>query len=398
MKPSLEVADIFRQFGPTYRAQHGAHMPIAQLRAMHAIEVCRTAELGGHVETCDHCDGKRISYNSCRNRHCPKCQGLDKERWRQARHQDLLPTPYFHVVFTLPQALRPLALRNQEVVYSLLFKAASQALLELGRDRKYLGGQIGFTALLHTWSQTLAYHPHLHCIVPGGGVSVDGHRWISSRKSFFVPVKALSALFRGKMIAYLKQACTSGELIFPGPIARWQGKRAFGQLCRELYGRDWVVYCKPPFTGPEETLDYLARYTHRVALTNERLLKLEGEEVHFRYRDSANGNRMRRMKLPAYEFIRRFLWHILPDHFVKIRHYGLLSNRQRTSKLRWSRYLLGAVPPGLSLRPSWQQLLQQLTGIDPTVCPSCGQGKMSTERILEPLWQRRQLPERRRSA
>ncbi len=400
MKPSLEVADIFRQHGEAYRERFAARLSIEQVRAMHAIEICRTAELGGHVEACDHCDGKRISYNSCRNRHCPKCQGLDKERWRQARQQDLLPIPYFHVVFTLPEELASLALRNQEIVYTLLFRAASQSLLELGRDRKYLGGQIGFTALLHTWSQTLTYHPHLHCIVPGGGLSPDGHRWISSRSNFLVPVKALSALFRGKMMAYLKQAYEAGELIFPGRIASWRDQRAFDQLCGDLYGKNWVVYCKPPFATPEKTLDYLARYTHRVALTNQRLIRLVKDEVLFRFRDSADSNRIKRMQLPAFEFIRRFLLHVLPDQFIKIRHYGLLSNRCRTSKLRWCKYLLGAVYPvaGQPVRLTWQQLLYRLTGIDPTVCPLCGKGKMVTQRVLEPLWKQRLPSLRRRSA
>ena len=400
MKPSIEVADIFRQYGEAYRERYHARLSIEQVRAMHAIEICRTAELGGHVEACDHCDGKRISYNSCRNRHCPKCQGLDKERWRQARQQDLLPVPYFHVVFTLPQELASLALRNQEIVYALLFRAASQSLLELGRDRQYLGAQIGFTALLHTWSQTLTYHPHLHCIVPGGGLSFDGHRWLSSRRNFLVPVKVLSALFRGKMMAYLKQAYEAAELIFPGRIAPWQDQRAFDQLCRDLYGKDWVVYCKPPISKPEKTLDYLARYTHRVALTNQRLIRLEEAQVLFRYRDSKNGNRIKRMTLPVVEFIRRFLLHVLPDQFIKIRHYGLLSNRCRTSKLRWCKYLLGAVcavaePP---VRLTWQQRLHRITGIDPTVCPLCGKGKMVTQRVLEPPWKQRLPPLRRRSA
>ena len=399
MKPSLEVADIFRQYGEAYRERFEAQLSIEQVRAMHAIEICRTAELGGHVEACDHCEGKRISYNSCRNRHCPKCQGLDKERWRQSRQQDLLPVPYFHVVFTLPEALASLALRNQEIVYALLFRAASQSLLELSRDRKYLGAQIGFTALLHTWSQTLTYHPHLHCIVPGGGLSPDGHRWIPSRHNFLVPVKVLSSLFRGKMMAYLKQAYEAAELIFPGRIAPWQDQQAFDQLCRDLYDKDWVVYCKPPFSKPEKTLDYLARYTHRVALTNQRLIRLEGAQVLFRYRDSKDRNRIKHMRLPAVEFIRRFLLHVLPDQFIKIRHYGLLSNRCRTPKLRWCKYLLGTyVVAERPVRLTWQQLLHRLTGVDPTICPLCGKGKMVTQRVLEPPWKQRLPPLRRRSA
>ena len=238
MKPSIEVADIFRQYGPAYREHYAPELSNEQLRAMHAIEVCRTAELGGHIEACDQCGKERICYNSCRNRHCPKCQGLDKERWRAARQQELLPVPYFHVVFTLPEELGPLALRNQEVVYALLFKAASQTLLELSRDPQHLGGQIGCTAVLHTWSQALMYHPHLHCIVPGGGLSEDGQRWIPSRADFFLPVQVLSRLFRGKMMTYLKAAYQADELIFPGRVACLQERGAFQRLCQAVYGKE----------------------------------------------------------------------------------------------------------------------------------------------------------------
>jgi hypothetical protein len=276
MASSLEVADIFRTFGAAYRAQYGDQTSREQRRAMRAIEICRTAELGGHIDECDQCGQVRISYNSCRNRHCPKCQTLDKERWLEAQAEALLPIPYFHVVFTLPEALGPLALRNPQVVYSLLFKAASETLLELSRDPHHLGAQIGITALLHTWSQTLIHHPHLHCIVTGGGLSEDGQEWIEARKDFFLPVKVLSRLFRGKMLAYVKKAYQADELIFPGRIAAWEDPRFFQEQLTGLYQKEWVVYCKPPLGRPEQVLGYLARYTHRVALTNDRILCVEG--------------------------------------------------------------------------------------------------------------------------
>jgi hypothetical protein len=389
MKASVEVAEVFRSFGAAYRERYGGQLSLEQLRAMRAIEVCRTAVLGGHVEACDQCGGERISYNSCRNRHCPKCQGLDKERWREAQQAALLPVRYFHLVFTLPVGLGPLALRNQAVVYALLFRAASETLLELSADPRHLGARIGFTAVLHTWSQTLEYHPHLHCIVTGGGLSADGQQWVSSRGDFFLPVAVLSRLFRGKMVAYLKQAYQARELAFPGLIAPLQERACFQQLCRALYAQEWVVYCKPPFAGPEKVLDYLARYTHRVALSNERLVRIEGDQVVFRYRDRRDHDRTKLLTLKAEEFIRRFLLHVLPEQFVKIRHYGLLSNRRRQAQLSQARQVLGAAPP--AERPTkpatWQELLLRLTGIDPTRCPHCGKGRMVTRQILVPWWQ-----------
>lgn len=388
MQSSIEVADIFRTFGKAYLARYGDQTSKEQRRAMHAIEICRTAELGGHVDACDRCEQVRISYNSCRNRHCPKCQTLDKERWLEARAEDLLPLPYFHVVFTLPQELGPLALRNQQVVYSLLFKAASETLVELSQDPQHLGAHIGVTALLHTWSQTLMYHPHLHCIVPGGGLTEDGSGWIASRADFFLPVQMLSRLFRGKMLAYLKSAYQADALIFPGTIAPWQDPTYFQTQLSLLYEKEWVVYCKPPLGRPEQVLDYLARYTHRVALTNDRILRLEEDQVIFRYRDSQDHNCIKEMRLDAIEFIRRFLLHILPDHFVKIRHYGLLSNRKRKACVQKAKALLGvaaSVAKDPAPRSTWQEIMERLTGIDPMRCPHCGQGKMVTRQILSPL-------------
>ena len=385
MKPSLEVADIFRTYGPAYREVHGHGMPVRHLRAMRAIEICRTAELGGHVDQCDHCGASRISYNSCRNRHCPKCQSLERERWLEARQKDLLPTSYFHLVFTLPEGLRPLALRNQKVVYNLLFKSGSETLIELAKDSRLLGAEIGLMALLHTWSQTLIDHPHLHCLVTGGGLSRDGKRWISSREDFFIPVKVLSSLFRGKFLDGLKKAYEAGELRFPGQIEELKEATAFKKFLTDLYHQKWVVYCKPPLKNPEKMMDYLGRYTHRVALSNDRLVKMEDDQVTFRWRDSAENNKIKRLTIEAFEFIRRFLLHVLPDHFVKIRYYGILSHRSRKRKLLWCKKLLGVSTdkePEERTKETWEDLLTRITGIDPRVCPRCGKGKMIQRDIL----------------
>lgn len=380
-----EVADVFRAYGPAYRQSHAHQMPRRHLRAMRAIEICRTAELGGHVDECDHCLRLRISYNSCRNRHCPKCMNLDKERWLDARREDVLPTKYFHPVFTLPEAVRPVALRNQQVVYTILFKAVSESLKELTQDPKYLGAEIGFIAILHTWSQTLMDHPHVHCIVTGGGLSLDGKRWIACKKEFFLPIKVLSRLFRGKFLAYLKQAYEKGKLALPGKIARLKNKEAFGALLNDLYAQEWVVYCKPPFQNAEMVMDYLGRYTHRVAISNDRLVKLENDRVGFRYRDRNDNNIVKLMTIDPAEFIRRFLLHILPDGFMKIRHYGILSNRNRQKKLALSKKLLGVY--GRDEKPKrepWKDLLTRITGVDISLCPYCGKGKMIRKELLSP--------------
>ena len=381
----VEVADIFRQFGPAYSQSH--HLPLRHLRAMNAIECCRTAALGGHVEQCDVCGHIRISYNSCRNRHCPKCQSLPREKWLAARKRDLLPVEYFHIVFTIPDLLNPLALRNQRVVYDLLFKAASEALLALSKDLKHLGAEIGFISILHTWGQNLMDHPHLHCLVPGGGLSLDGKRWISSRRGFFIPVKVLSRLFRGKFLFYLKEAYRGGKLKFVGEIRSLGDTRKFQMMMDELYRKQWVLYCKPPFRSPEQVLEYLGRYTHRVAISNNRIIKVEEGKVTFRWRDYQDGNQNKQMTLEAFEFIRRFLLHILPNNFVKIRHYGLLSNRNRKTKLRRCREILGVGAnreQQSTESESWEELLFKLTGIDPHLCPCCKKGRMVTREILSP--------------
>jgi hypothetical protein len=369
-----EVADIFREYGPPFRDTH--NLPLNQLRVMHAIEICRTSALGGHIDQCEECGHIKISYNSCRNRHCPKCQFLKKEKWCEARKAELLPIPYFHVVFTIPDKLNPLALRNRKVVYSILFKAASQTLLECARRRMR---EIGLSAILHTWGQNLMDHPHVHCIVTGGGLSSRG--WRSAKRRFLLPVKVLSRLFRGKFLFFLKRAYERDELVFPGAISGM--KDQFKASLSGLYAKGWVVYCKPPFNGPETVLEYLGRYTHRIAITNHRILSVDHGKVTFLWKDYADGNKIKTMTLDATEFIRRFLLHILPDGFVKIRHYGLLGNRNKRENLARCREILGVTAKATEREP-WETLLKRLTGIDIMECPYC-HGRMKKRQILLPV-------------
>lgn len=381
----VEVADIFRQYGPSYRQSH--EMPLNQLRTMRAIEICRTAELGGHVEECDTCGAIRISYNSCRNRHCPKCQFLRKEKWLEERKEDLLPIPYFHVVFTIPDGLNPLALRNQRGIYGILFKSVSETLIELGKDPRHLGAQIGFISILHTWGQNLMDHPHIHCIVAGGGLSSNGGKWVSCRKGFFIPVRVLSRLFRGKFLSYLKKGYDCKKLNFHGDICQLQDSKAFREFLKDLYRQEWVVYCKPPFKGPEGVLRYLGRYTHRVAIANHRIIKMEDGKVSFLWRDYSDGNRNKTMTLNVFEFIRRFLLHVLPERFVKIRYYGLLGNRNRKTMLSQCRKLLGVITVKTANRDvseTWQEFLLRVCGVDLMKCPFCGKGRMFRREILLP--------------
>lgn len=385
MRSSLELADIFRLHGEAYRAKHGAQMPIHQHKAMRAIEVCRTAALGGHIDCCDQCGACRISYNSCRNRHCPKCQSLPRERWIESQKEDLLPVGYFHVVFTLPQALRPIALRNPQVVYNILFQAASRTLLELAKDPKYLGADIGVTALLHTWSQTLMDHPHLHCLVPSGGLSGDQTQWVSCGKRFFLPEKVMASLFRGKFLDALKKAYQTERLTFCGTISHLSYPGAFNGWLSKLYRTDWIVHCERPFGGPQQVIDYLGRYTHRVAISNARLVSLEDGQVTFTYLDRKDDNKRKLMILPVEEFIRRFLLHILPPGFVKIRHYGLLSTKHRRTRLKRAQELLGKPIQTQTPTPlSYQELFLRLTGVDLTVCPHCQRGTMIPMQVLMP--------------
>ena len=386
MRNKIEVADIFRRYGPAYREVHGKEMPLRQHRVMKAIEVCRTGELGGHVEECDECGAIKISYNSCRNRHCPKCQCLDKERWLEARKRDILLTHYFHAVFTIPEDLRPIALRNQKVVYSLLFLSTSETMKELARDPKHLGCEIGLIVLLHTWTQTLLDHPHIHCIVPGGGLSLDGRRWISTRNDFFIPVKVLSRKFRGKFLHHLKKAYNNGKIVFPGAIRALESRPVFETFFTGLYAQEWVVYCKPPFKKPEDVIDYMGRYTHRVAISNDRIVEMQSDQVTFKYRDRTDNDRIKYMTLDAFEFIRRFLLHVLPDGFMKVRHYGLLSNRNRKTKLDLCKAFLGVQFQEYDNgeKERWEDLLLRLTGIDPRICPICGKGRLVLRERLRP--------------
>lgn len=337
------MADVLRTHGNAYRARH----PISpeQATVMRHLVACRTAALGGHRDACQSCGFTRISYNSCRDRHCPKCQATKRVQWLETRLERLLPVDYFHVVFTLPQELKPLLLKNRRVVYQLLFRAASQTLLQLAADPNRLGAQIGFTAILHTWGQNLLLHPHLHCVVTGGGLSPDGQRWIPARSGYLLPVKVLGRLFRGKFLAGFKQLHQAGQLQLTGSVGHLACPRAFGQLLAGLYGQNWFVYAKPPFGGAERVYRYLGRYTHRVAISNSRLVSFTDGRVCFRYKDYADASRIKRITISAEEFIRRFLLHVLPKRFVRIRHYGLLASRNVSTRLEQARQLLDAPPP-----------------------------------------------------
>jgi hypothetical protein len=374
MRPPLEVADIFRQYGYDFRLTHS--LSPEQRRVMRAIERCRTASLGGHVEQCDACGHQRIAYNSCRNRHCPKCQSLAKARWLQARLADLLPVKYFHVVFTLPEQLAAVALQNKRVVYNLLFSAAAETLRTIAADRRHLGANIGFLAVLHTWDQTLRHHPHLHCVVPGGGLSMDGEDWRSCRRGFFLPVNVLARLFRRLFLQGLERAYEKGKLSFQGSCAFLAQPTAFKRLLKSVRAREWWVYAKPPFGGPAQVLAYLGRYTHRVAISNQRLLLLKDGKVTFSWRDNRHGQLRATMTLSAEEFMRRFLLHVLPRGFQRIRQFGLLANRRRDELAR-CRQLLGAADQTVnSLSQDYQSLYQTVTGTSLQQCPACRAGTM----------------------
>ena len=383
-KPKLEVADIFRRHGEAWRAANAGHVSLAQRRVMTAIELCRTAALGGHVERCEECAHTRIAYNSCRNRHCPKCQWRAAERWLAARAADLLPASYFHVVFTLPAEVGAIAFQNKAAVYGLLFKAAARTLMTIAADPKHLGAEIGLTAVLHTWGQNLDHHPHVHCIVPGGGISPDGERWISCRPRFFLPVRVLSRLFRRLFLEGLVALHDAGQLKFFTDLAALADRAAFLSRLAPLHKREWVVYAKRPFAGPEQVLAYLARYTHRVAIGNSRLVELSSEHVSFRWKDyRENGKAGRKvMKLAAGEFIRRFLLHVLPDGFNRIRHYGLFANGHRAEKLALCRRLLGVPRDSKESADAGKDDASQTSPVDPPPCPCCG-GRMKLVESFE---------------
>jgi hypothetical protein len=384
-KKGLEVADIFDQFGNEYQGHYS--LSYRQLKVMSALQACRTAALGGHKDTCDRCGHERISYNSCRNRHCPKCQFLSKERWLLKRRNELLPITYFHIVFTLPHSLNPLALRNKKVTYDILFKAASETLLQLGRDPKHLGADIGLMAVLHTWGQNLMDHPHVHCIVTGGGLSTDGKRWIVPKKMtdgkfFFIHVNLISDLFKRKFIAYLNQAYEIDELNFVGKIKNLVSPNHFKQFKNELYKKKWITYCKETFGGPSAVMNYLGRYTHRVAITNHRIVQVKDEHVTFRWKDYRDRDHQKNMTIHVFEFIRRFLLHILPHGFFKIRYYGILANRNRPLKLKKCRELFKCLNHQDLSTIDWIQLFAELTGIDLRICPKCKEGRMRSTGLL----------------
>jgi len=382
-RPTLEVADIFRRHGVAYRETHS--LPLEQLRVMRAIEVCRTAALGGHLEECDHCSATRIAYNSCRNRHCPKCQNSERAKWLASRKAELLPVEYFHVVFTVPEQIAQIAFHNQETVYNILFRATADTLLTIAGDPKHLGAHIGFFTILHTWGQNLLHHPHLHCVVPGGGLSPDHERWVSCLPGFFLPVRVLSRLFRRLFLQALQQAFDHCELNFFGALENLRDLAAFTDFLAPLRDAEWVVYAKPPFGGPQQVLEYLGRYTHRVAISNQRLLSLSDGQVTFQWKDYRNDHKQtaKAMTVQADEFIRRFLIHTLPSGFQRIRHFGLMANCHRKDKLELCRRLL--IVPITALLPQPAECRQMLEAIVQQLvirCPRCLIGAMVRIAVL----------------
>jgi hypothetical protein len=388
-RPPFEVADIIRRYGTRFIQTHRVWLTAQHLRVLRAIERCRTAALGGHLDRCAACGHRAISFNSCRNRHCPKCLTHARNQWLAARQDELLPVGYHHVVFTLPHELSWLALQNKRVVYDLLLTASAATLLEIAADSKHLGAAIGFLSVLHTWGQTLLHHPHVHCVIPVGGLSPDRTQWVHPRYRFFLPVMVLSRVFRGKFVAGLQDACRDGRLVFPGELQPLANDQAFRAFLRQLFRQDWVVYAKPPFGGPEHVLHYLARYTHRVAISNHRLVNVTDDGVTFRWKDYAHGSQIKTMTVSAEEFLRRLCLHVLPRGFVRIRFYGFLAARRRAQDLPLCRRVLIA-----------RVLRAQLTLVDQAArqaswpCPRCGGVMRVIERLTaaEAYW--RSLAER----
>jgi hypothetical protein len=381
LRPKLEVADIFRDHGAAWRAANAGHVSLNQLKVMSAIERCHTAALGGHVERCENCAHTVIAYNSCRNRHCPKCQGAAAREWLAEREAELLPVPYFHVVFTLPAAIADIAYQNKAVIYDLLFKASSETMLTIAADPKHLGARIGILSVLHTWGSALTHHPHVHMIVPGGGFSLNGKRWIPCRPRFFLAVRVLSELFRGLFLHKLAAACQAGELQFFGKHTRLIDPRAFAAYLAPLWNTKWVVYCKRPFGGPQEVLRYLARYTHRVAISNRRLIACDEKGVTFKWKDYRieGPDRYKVMTLATHEFIRRFLIHVLPAGFHRIRYYGLLASGKRAENVARARQLL--MPPVIpvdAIKASSPNAAEPETA---SLCPCCGGRMIIIERF-----------------
>jgi hypothetical protein len=386
-RPRFEVADVVRAHADDYRRAH--HPSAAQEAVLKHIAECRTAALGGHVEACESCGHQRVAYNSCRDRHCPKCQNTARAEWITERLERLLPISYFHVVFTIPDELNPLALRNKKAIFNILFAAASQTLLTIARDEKYLGAQIGFTMVLHTWGQNLLFHPHVHCVVTGGGLSADGTHWIAAREKYLLPVKVLGKLFRGKFLAALDRAYQNGELDLAGSTASLADPEAWRRFKDGLYKKDWVVYAKPPFGGAEQVFNYLGRYTHRIAISNHRIVNFADGKVTFSWKDYADGCQKKLMTLDAVEFLRRFLLHVLPHGFVRIRHYGLCASSNVNTKLVTARRLLepeseATESEATEPKPWWERFLEQ-TGVDVMACPCCKTGRMHRLRSLSAL-------------
>jgi len=385
-RPPLEVADLIRTAGATFIERNRQWISWKHVKVLLAIARCRTAALGGHLDECTRCGHRAtISYNSCRNRHCPKCQTAAREQWIAARQRELLPTRYVHVVFTLPHRLAPLALQNKKVLYDLLFRASAETLLEVAHDPRHLGAEIGFFTVLHTWSQKLRLHPHVHCVIPAGGLSLDHSHWVKSRDRFFLSIKLLRRVFRGKFVAALQQAFREGRLVFHGDLTLLAQPKIFAAWLRPLFRKDWVVYAKPPFGGPQYVLQYLGRYTHRVAISNHRLVSLIEEQVTFRWRDSAHHNEQKLLTLSLDEFLRRFLLHLLPKGFMRIRNFGFLANRRRATTLPLCFQLLGSAP----------QTEQGTAAKDATPlwrCPKCGGPMLVIERLTAAEMQLRSPP------
>lgn len=372
-RPTFEVADIIRKAGNDFIERNRDHLSWPHLKVLKAIRDCRTAALGGHLDRCSRCGHQAISYNSCRNRHCPKCQTNAREQWLAKRSEDLLPVPYFHLVFTLPHELSTLALQNKKALYGLLFRASAETLLEVAADPKHLGAEIGFLSVLHTWGQNLQHHPHVHCVIPAGGIAPDARRWIRSPPGFFLPVRVLSAVFRGKFVDGLRQMFARSKLAFHGSLKYLADAKLFRAFLRQLFRNQWVVYAKRPFGGPGHVLQYLARYTHRVAISNHRLIGFDGHKVTFRWKDYAHGNKKRKMTITSDEFLRRFLLHVLPRGFVRIRSFGFLANRRRAITLPLCRGLLSYMPPTTALTAAASAPLWS--------CPHCGSQMAITEKL-----------------
>jgi Putative transposase/Transposase zinc-binding domain len=388
-RPPLEVADIIRAAGEAFIEQNCHWLRWKHLKVLRAIERCRTAALGGHLDECARCGHRAISFNSCRNRHCPKCQTAARDRWIAARQRDLLPTRYLHVVFTLPGRLAPLVLQNKKVLYDLLFRTSAETLLEVARNPEHLGAEIGFFSVLHSWSQQLNFHPHIHCVVPAGGLSPDHTRWIHAPENYFLPKKVLRKVFRGKFVDALKKAFHNGQLNFPADLKLLADPKTFAAWLRTLFREKWVVYLKPPFGGPEYVVHYLGRYTHRVAISNHRLVSFADGTVTFRWRDSADGNKQKLLPLSVNEFLTRFLLHILPQGFVRIRNFGFLANRRRTTLLPLCFQLLGATTPE---PPTEEHSSSTEDPADLYRCPNCGGPMKVIERLTAAEIQLRSPP------